>query len=88
MKIKDGFILKDVAGSKIVIATGEAKLAFNGVITFNSVGAEIFELLDGNNSPEEIIAKISSEYNVDSSTVEKDFYALVEKLRAHKMLED
>ena len=39
MKIKDGFILKDVAGSKIVIATGDAKLTFNGVITFNSVGA-------------------------------------------------
>ena len=88
MKIKDGFILKDVAGSKIVIATGEAKLAFNGVITFNSVGAEIFEMLDGKNSPEDIISKISSEYNVDSSIVEKDFNALVEKLRAHKMLED
>ena len=88
MKIKDGFILKDVAGSKIVIATGEAKLAFNGVITFNSVGAEIFELLDGINTPEEIVAKISSEYNVDSAIVENDFNALVEKLRAHKMLDD
>ena len=88
MKIKDGFILKDVAGSKIVIATGEAKLAFNGVITFNSVGAEIFELLDGINTPEELVAKISSEYNVDSAIVENDFNALVEKLRAHKMLDD
>ena len=88
MKIKDGFILKDVAGSKIVIATGEAKLSFNGVITFNSVGAEIFEMLDGKNTPEDIIAKISSEYAVDSATVERDFNALVEKLRAHKMLED
>ena len=52
MKIKDGFILKDVAGSKIVIATGDAKMSFNGVITFNSVGAEIFDLLDGTNTPE------------------------------------
>ena len=38
MKIKDGFILKDVAGSKIVIATGAAKMSFNGVITFNKSG--------------------------------------------------
>lgn len=88
MKIKDGFILKDVAGSKIVIATGDAKMSFNGVITFNSVGAEIFDLLDGTNTPEEIIAKISNEYNVDSAIVEKDFNALVEKLKAHKMLDD
>ena len=88
MKIKEGFILKDVAGSKIVIATGEAKLSFNGVITFNSVGAEIFEMLDGKNTPEDIITKISSEYAVDSAIVERDFNALVEKLRVHKMHED
>ncbi len=88
MKIKDGFILKDVAGSKIVIATGDAKLSFNGVITFNSVGAEIFNLLDGTNTDEEIIKKIASDYNVDTAIVERDFYALVEKLKAHKMLDD
>lgn len=88
MKIKDGFVLKDVAGSKIVIATGDAKISFNGVITFNSVGAEIFNLLDGTNTDEEIIKKIASDYNVDAAIVEKDFYALVEKLKAHKMLDD
>lgn len=88
MKIKDGFILKDVAGSKIVIATGEARLSFNGVITFNSVGAEIFNLLDGTNSPEEIVVKIASDYNVDSQIVKKDFDALVEKLRKHSLLEE
>lgn len=87
MKIKDGFILKDVAGSKIVIATGKARLSFNGVITFNSVGAEIFNLLDGTNSPEEIVAKIASDYNVDTEIVKRDFDALVEKLRKHNLLD-
>lgn len=88
MKIKEGFILKDVAGSKIVIATGKERMSFNGVITFNAVGAEIFELLDGTNTSEEIVAKISGEYNVDSATVKKDFEALVEKLRKHNMLDE
>lgn len=88
MKIKDGFILKDVAGSKIVIATGEARLSFNGVITFNSVGAEIFNLLDGTNSPEKIVEKIANDYNVDAGIVKRDFDALVEKLRKHNLLEE
>lgn len=88
MKIKDGFILKDVAGSKIVIATGEARLSFNGVITFNSVGAEIFNLLDGTNSPEEIVSKIATDYNVDSEIVKRDFDALVEKLKKHNLLDE
>ena len=88
MKIKDGFILKDVAGSKIVIATGEARLSLNGVITFNSVGAEIFNLLDGTNSSEEIVAKIASDYNVNAEIVKRDFEALVEKLRKHNLLDE
>ncbi len=88
MKIKDGFILKDVAGSKIVIATGTARLSFNGVMTFNDVGAEIFNLLDGTNSPEEIVAKIASDYNVDAQIVKRDFDALVEKLKAHNLLDE
>lgn len=88
MRIKDGFILKDVAGSKIVIATGEARFSFNGVITFNSVGAEIFNLLDGTNSPEDIVAKIASDYNVDAGIVKRDFDALIEKLRKHNLLDE
>lgn len=88
MKIKEGFILKDVAGSKIVIATGQARLSFNGVITFNSVGAEIFDLLDGTNSPEAIVAKIAEEYGVESQRVKQDFDALVDKLRKHNLLDE
>lgn len=88
MKIKEGFILKDVAGSKIVIATGKERINFNGVITFNSVGAEIFELLDGEHSSQEIIDIISKEYNAEKETVTRDFSALVEKLKKHNMLDE
>lgn len=88
MKIKEGFILKDVAGSKIVIATGEERFNFNGVMTFNEVGAFIFNLLDGTNTPADIVEKISSEYNVDKSTAEKDVSNFIEKLRAHNLLDE
>lgn len=88
MKIKDGYILKDVAGSKIVIATGNARMDFNGVITFNEVGAEIFTLLNGENTPDQIVKKISQEYNVGEDVVSRDFNALVEKLRKYNMLDE
>lgn len=88
MKIKDGFILKSVAGSKIVIATGEQRLNFNGVMTFNSVGADIFNMLDGSNTPEDIINKIASEYSVDRETAERDTAAFIEKLRKYNLLDE
>ena len=88
MKIKDGFILKDVAGSKIVIATGAQRINFNGVITFNDVGAEVFNMLDGTNSVEDIISKISADFNVDSNRVKNEVEILIEKMRKHKLIDE
>ena len=88
MKIKEGYILKDVAGNKIVIATGSEKMNFNGVMTFNSVGAEIFTMIDEGMAPEEIIKKIAGEYSADEATVRKDFAALTEKMRKYGILEE
>lgn len=86
MKIKDGFILKDVAGSKIVIATGSAKLDFNGVITFNDVGAEVFTMLDGTNTVEDIVSRIAAEYGIEEATVKADIEKLIDKMRKHKLI--
>ncbi len=88
MKIKDGFILKDVAGSKIVIATGSAKLDFNGVITFNDVGAEVFTMLDGTKSVEEIVSHIATEYGVSEDIVKADVYKLIDKMKKHNLIEE
>ena len=88
MKIKDVFILKDVAGSKIVIATGAQRINFNGVITFNDVGAEVFNMLDGTNSVEDIVSKISADYNVDSNIVKNDVEKLIEKMKKHNLIDE
>ena len=88
MKIKDGFILKDVAGSKIVIATGSARLDFNGVMTFNDVGAAIFNLLDGTKTIDEIASKIAADYGVDVAMVKTDVEKLIEKMRKHNLIEE
>ncbi len=88
MKIKDGFILKNVAGSKIVIATGEQKMNFNGVITFNDVGAEVFNMLDGTNSVEYIAKSIAEKYSVSEDLVMGDVTKLIEKMKAHGLVEE
>ena len=88
MKIKDGYILKDVAGAKIVIATGAQKMNFNGVMTFNSVGAEIFNMLDGTNSVEDIVKKIASDYNAPIETVKTDVEKLINKMREYNLLDE
>ena len=37
MKVKDGFVLRAIAGSNIVVPVGAATAQFNGMITLNAV---------------------------------------------------
>lgn len=38
MKIKEGFVLREIAGKAVVIAVGEASKTFHGMINLNSEG--------------------------------------------------
>ena len=38
VRIKDGFVLRDVAGQTVVIATGEASRDFHGMVKLNGKG--------------------------------------------------
>lgn len=88
MKIKDGYILKDVAGAKIVIATGAQRLNFNGVMTFNEVGAVVFNMIDGTNSVQDIVTKISEDYGVPFERVQTDVENLIKKMKEHNLIEE
>lgn len=88
MKIKDGFIMKNVAGSNVVLPLGERQAEIRGIITFNEIGAEVFNMLDGTNSVEEIIAKIVKDYDAPYETVKSDVEKLIEKMRQNGLVED
>jgi hypothetical protein len=88
MKIKEGYILKSVAGSNVVIATGTERFDFKGVITFNDTGAEIFNMLNGTYTVDEIIEKIVKDYEVPYETAKTDVENLIEKMRNQGLIEE
>ena len=45
MKIKEGFILRNVAGSNVVVPVGQATVDFNGMMSLNDTGAFLFDKL-------------------------------------------
>ena len=56
MRIKKGFVLREVAGQIMVIATGEASKDFHGMIKLNATGKVIWLGLQEGLSQEEIAA--------------------------------
>ena len=45
MKIDRSFVLREIAGEYIIIPTGKTALEFNGLITVNEIGMELWKML-------------------------------------------
>ena len=86
MKIKDGFILREVAGSYLVVAVGNAVKEFGGIVNLNKTGAFLWRLLEKSSTESEMVDALLNEYEVDRETAEKDVKAFVEKLTEAKLV--
>ncbi len=80
MKIKDGFVLREIAGSHVAIATGEASKSFKGMIKMNATGAKIWECFKDGSSVEETAKKLTDIYDVDLDTATAEVKRLAEQL--------
>lgn len=86
MKIKDGFVLRQVAGQAVVLPGGDA-LDLNMMITLNDTGAFLWERLQRETSEDALVAALLSEYDVDADTARRAVVAFVDKLNAHGFLQ-
>ena len=86
MKIKDGFVLREVAGSFIVVAVGEAVKTFNGLINLNETGAFLGRILEKGAEKEDLIAQLLAEYEVDEKTAASDVDNFINKLSEAKLV--
>ena len=72
MKIKKNFILREIAGTFLVVAVGEAVKNFNAVINLNETGAFLWKALEKGATEEELVSLITSEYEVDKEVAKAD----------------
>ena len=87
MKIKKGFVAKEIAGQYVVVALGKASKIFNGIIKLNESGKFIWDKLAVGAEKEDVITALLAEYDVDRETAETDFDKFVETLKGANILE-
>ena len=80
MKIKDGYVLREVAGNMIVIPVGEAAIDFNGMINLNETGAFLWKLLEDDVEPRFLLQELMKEYDVEEEQAKKDITDVINKL--------
>lgn len=86
MRVKEGFVLREVGGQTVVIATGEASENFHGMVKLNTVGKEIWERLSKGLSEEEIASQLCELYGIDLETAKSDTRDFVNQMEENGFL--
>lgn len=86
MKIREGFLLRKVGESFVVIPVGESSVDFSNVITLNGTGAFIWECLEQAKPRTEIIAALMKEYAVEKDIAERDVDIFIDRLEENDLL--
>lgn len=87
MKIKDGFVLRNVVDEFIVMPTGDNIARFEGAVVLNEVSAFIFRQLENAVSREDILSAVLNEYDVDETQAANDLDALLVQFESMGILE-
>lgn len=73
MKIKDGFLLREIADMWVVVPLGERVIEFNGLINLSESGALIWRALEKEvKDKSELIKLIMNQYEVDEEMARMD----------------
>ena len=88
MKIKEGFILRQVADSFIVVAVGKAVKNFKGIININETGALLWSELEKGADEQALVQTLLNEYEgVTEEVAKRDVSAFVAKLMEAGLLD-
>ncbi len=86
MKIKDGYIVRKVAGSYVVIKQG-GDADFRQMITVNESGALIWDCISQGLDENAIAERIMQEYEIDFDTAFSDTKNFIARMKEADVLE-
>ena len=88
MRIKDGFVLRQLAGTWAVLPLGADMVDFNGMLSLNDAGAKLWQALEQECTLESLVNVLTSIYNVSDEQARMDADEFVKKLYRAGCLEE
>ena len=80
MKRSADFLLRQVAGSRVLVPVGAATKKFPGMIRVNDTGCYLWELLETEQTRETLTKALLTRYEVTAEQAAQDVDAFVDKL--------
>lgn len=88
MKIRSGYILRQVMDIYVVIGIGSEAYVPNQIMSLNETGAFLWGMLEKGAEHREMVDSLVKEYDVDTQTAEKDVDMFLAQLREKALVEE
>ena len=88
MKIKEGFLLRQVGGNNVVVPVGAQAVDFRCIITLNEVGAFLWQKLAVDSTVADLVAALLAEYDVTAAIATADVERFAASLREKNLLDE
>lgn len=88
MKIRKGFVVREVAGEIVAVPTGELLKEIQEIITLTSSAKFVWELLQEDRTIEEIVNKLVEKYKIDLNIAKNDTEQFIKELRQANIIEE
>ena len=88
MKIKEGFLLRTLGDSHVVVPVGQAAIDLRGMITLNGTGAFLWQALETAQTEQSLIEALTATYDVDADRATQDVKAFTDLLKTHNLIDE
>lgn len=87
MKIKQGFVLRNMGGQAVVVSVGAASKVFNGMVRLNDTGEFLWTLMMEECTQEDLIAAMVEKYDVTEEVAKRDVENFLNVLKKPGIIE-
>ena len=86
MKVKDGFVIRNIAGQYMAVPVGKRMKDLHGMIALNETGAFLWNLLREDQSLDNLIQALLNEYDVSPELARSSILEFLDILSSEKVL--
>ncbi len=88
MKIKEGFVTREIADTIVAVPTGQLVNEFQGMIKLTPSSKFVWDLLQEDTTFEELADQLSKKYNLDIHKAKADLEKFINNLKASNLIEE
>lgn len=88
LKVKDGFVLREIGPQTVAVPVGKRTGEIHGVISLTESGALLWAQLTKGVEKEELVSLLLNEYEIDEKTATIDVDEFIKGLYAQGVMEE